>query len=118
MQYVAKLVAFVVTAVLGSNVAVALIDRDFSSEVKWGLLVTVLGAVVLFLKENTLEQPEAKKVIALFTVVALAVVDAATDHHISSAETAGILVAFFGALQTGWLNNIGDNFHQKTGAPA
>jgi hypothetical protein len=100
MRYFEKLAIFVVTAVLGSNIAAALLTKDWhSSTVLWGLLVTVLGSVVLFLKQNTPTQPLARKIIALFTVVALAIVDAATDHHISSAEVAQILLAFFGAIQ-------------------
>lgn len=118
MQYAAKLAVFVITAVLGSNVAAALISQDFSSEVRWGLVVTVLGAVAVFLKANTPQQPEAKKVVALLTVVVLAVVDAATDHHISSAEVAQVALAFFGALQVGYLNNIGDFYHKEVGTPA
>ena len=117
--YAAKLAVFVITAVLGSNIAAALIEGDFSNPtVLWGLLITGLGAVVMFLKANTPEQPELKKGIALFTVVALGVVAAATDHSISSAEIAQILLAFFGALQTGTFNNVGDSFNVKTGETA
>lgn len=106
MLYAEKALVFIVTAVLGSNVAAALIQGDWSNPtVYWGLLVTVLGSLAVFLKANTVTQPWAKKVIAVFTVVALGIVDAATDHHISAAEIAQIALAFFGAIQVGDTQN-------------
>jgi len=106
MLYIEKALVFVVTAVLGSNVAAALIMGDWNNPtVLWGLLVTALGSLAVFLKANTPSQPWAKRVIAVFTVVALGIVDAATDHHISAAEIAQIALAFLGAVQVGDVAN-------------
>jgi hypothetical protein len=120
MQYVGKLIMFVVTAVLGSTLAASLIAGDFTSNTLWGLLILVGGSVVMFLKANTVTQPYAKKIVGVLTVVLLAVVDAATDHHISSAEVAQILLAFVGAFSVDAVNNVGDHYdvHVKGNASA
>jgi uncharacterized membrane protein YdbT with pleckstrin-like domain len=118
MNYAAKFVLYVLTAVLGSTAAGSLIAGDLTSDVLWGTLVTVLGAVAVFIKANTPTQPQAKKVLALVSVVVLAVVDAATDHMITSAEWAQILLALVGAFGTGWVNNVGDDADIKHGLTA
>lgn len=99
-MYFEKLLVYVITAVLSSNIAAALVLGDWNNPtVLWGLLVTVLGAIVVFLKQNTVTQPFAKKIIAVFVAVALTIVDAATDHHISAAEVVQIALAFIAAVQ-------------------
>ncbi len=109
MRYAAKMLVFVVTAVLGSNVAAGLLSESWSDPVVlWGVGVTALGAVVMFLKANTPTQPGLKRLVGLFTVVALAIISAATDRSFSVPEIAQIIVAFVGALATGTVENEGD----------
>jgi peptidoglycan/LPS O-acetylase OafA/YrhL len=106
MLYAEKAFVFVLTAVLGSNVAAALLMGDWTNPtVYWGVLITVLGSLAVFFKANTPSQPWAKRVLAVFTAVAMAIVAAATDHSISAAELAQILLVFLGAIQVGDVAN-------------
>lgn len=121
MNYAAKLILFLVTAVLGSNVAAALVIGDWTNPtVLWGLGITLAGSLAMFLKANTPEQPNAKKVVGILTVVLLAVVDAATDHRFSPDEIVQILLVLVGALGVGpnGIRNVGDAHHAAVGKTA
>lgn len=110
MDYAMKAIQYALIAVLGSTGAAALIAGDFGREVVIGAVVTFAGALAVFFKANTVTQPNAKKAIAVFTAVVLAVVDAWTDGAISSAEWAAIAIAFVGAIQVGTVANVADHY--------
>jgi hypothetical protein len=110
MDYAAKAVQYALIAVLGSPLAAALISGDFSRNVLIGAAITAAGALAVYFKANTVTQPNAKKAIAVFTAVVLAVVSAWTDGLITASEWAAIAIAFVGAVQVGTVANVGDHF--------
>lgn len=115
MQYAAKLIQYVLIAVLGSTGAAALVTGGVDNRtVVFGLIITALTAAVAFLKANTLPQPHAKAVIAVFGATVLAIVDAWTDHRITPAEWIQVLLALVGAINIPFTYNLGDHYDQVT----
>jgi drug/metabolite transporter (DMT)-like permease len=114
MDYAAKLIQYVLLAVLGSTGAAALLNGGFHDRTIWiGLAITAAGAAVAFFKANTVTQPHAKQAIAIFTAGVLAVVAAWTDGRIDPSEWAQILFAVVGAVQIGVVGNYADEYGMK-----
>lgn len=116
MEYAKKAVLFVITAVLGTNVTEFALNGEFRAEQWWTIGITVLGAALVFVKENTATDPHAKYWIALFVPVALAVQGAISDSNLTAAEVAPILIALFGAFQVKAAGNVGDNYDKGPAA--
>lgn len=113
MEYAKKAVLFVITAVLGTNVTEFALTGSFAAEQWWTVAITVVGAVLVFVKSNTVADPQAKYVIALFVPVLLAVQSAISDSSLTAAEVAPILIALVGAFQVKAAKNVGDDFDKN-----
>lgn len=110
MDYAKKLILFVITGVLGTNVMEYALRGEFAAEQWWTVAITVIGAVLVFVKANTAADPHAKYIIALFVPVLLAIQGAISDSSLTAAEVAPILIALVGALQVKAAKNVGDNY--------
>lgn len=107
MNYAAKFIFFVLAAIVGSGVAM-FSDGHVNSNEVINLGVMAVGAIVLFFKANTVTQPLAKEVVAVFTAVAVVLASAWTDQRFSNDEIAQMAFAFFGTLSAFFGNNTGD----------
>lgn len=109
MVGIEKAVQYVLIAVLGSTGATALITWSITDRTVWiGLIVTALGALATWWKENTPTQPWAKQAVGIFTAAVLVLVSAWTDQRITAAEVVQILMAALGAWQVGTVANLND----------
>lgn len=113
MLYARKAILFVITAVLSTNLVAFAIRGEWTVENWWTLGITSLGALIVFLKRNSIEDPEAKYWVALFVPVLLAVQAAISDSAFSADEAAPILLALVGAFQVRAATNVGDDFHEE-----
>lgn len=109
MEYAKKAVLFVITAVLGTNVTEFALRGEFAAQQWWTVAITVIGAVLVFVKANTPTDPHAKYWVALFVPVALAIQSAISDSSLTAAEVAPILIALVGAFQVKAASNVGDD---------
>ena len=73
LNYAKKAVLFVVTAVLGTNLTAFAIRGEWTMDNTWTLLITVVGAIGVYFKSNTVDDPQAKYWIALFAPALLAI---------------------------------------------
>lgn len=115
MNYAAKFIFFVLAGVVASIVA-AFADKEFTAHEGANIAVLAIGAALLFFKKNTVTQPLAKEVIAVFTAVAVVLVSSWTDGRITNDEIAQMALAFFGTLSAFFGNNTSDAGDQ--GEPA
>jgi uncharacterized membrane protein YfcA len=101
-----KFFVYVLVAVLGSTGITTILKGDFTDKVVLiSLGITAVTAALVWLKENTPEQPWAKQVIAILGAAVAAFVFAWTDHRIEVAEISPILLAILGAWQVGTVAN-------------
>lgn len=113
MLYARKAILFVITAVLSTNLVAFAVRGEWTVENWWTLGITSLGALIVFLKRNSIEDPEAKYWVALFVPVLLAIQAAISDSTFSADEVAPILLALVGAFQVRAATNVGDDFHEE-----
>jgi hypothetical protein len=121
MQYARKAILYVLTTVLGTNLAAFALRGEWTSDNSWTLGITVLGAVLVYFKANTPDDPHAKYWLALIVPGLLAIQAAISDSTFTADEVAPILLAFLGALQVRDAANVGDALDRATagqgGAP-
>ena len=86
LNYSKKAVLFVITAVLGTNLTAFAIRGEWTTDNTWTLLITVVGAIGVYFKSNTVDDPQAKYWIALFVPVLLAI-QAAIGGNIIARES-------------------------------
>lgn len=110
LNYAKKAVLFVVTAVLGTNLTAFAIRGEWTMDNTWTLLITVVGAIGVYFKSNTVDDPQAKYWIALFVPVLLAIQAAIGDRAFGAEEVAPILLALVGAFQVKAAGNVGDDY--------
>lgn len=109
-DYAKKAILFVITAVLGTNVASFALRGDWTIDQTWTLVITVVGAVLVFVKANVPSDPEAKTWIAYFVPAVLALQAAISDSSFTADEAAPILIALIGAFQVQRAKNVGDHY--------
>lgn len=114
MQYARKAILYVLTTVLGTNLAAFALRGEWTSDNSWTLGITVLGAVLVYLKANTPDDPHAKYWLALIIPGLLAIQAAISDSTFTADEVAPILLAFLGALQVRDAANVGDALDRAT----
>lgn len=110
MEYAKKAVLFVITAVLGTNLVEYGLRGEWAEDQWWTLAITVVGAVLVYVKGNTPSDPQAKYWIALFVPVVLAVQTAISDSSFGPEELAPVLIALVGAFQVRAAKNVGDQY--------
>ena len=110
LNYAKKAVLFVITAVLGTNLTAFAIRGEWTTDNTWTLLITVVGAIGVYFKSNTVDDPQAKYWIALFVPVLLAIQAAIGDRAFGAEEVAPILLALVGAFQVKAAGNVGDDY--------
>ena len=110
LNYAKKAVLFVITAVLGTNLTAFAIRGEWTMDNTWTLLITVVGAIGVYFKSNTVDDPQAKYWIALFVPVLLAIQAAIGDRTFGAEEVAPILLALVGAFQVKAAGNVGDDY--------
>lgn len=106
MDYARKTILFVLTSVLGTNLVALALSGKWNSDSWWTLGITIVGAVIVFLKQNTPTDPEAKYWIALFVPVLLGVQAAISDSQFTAEEVSPILIALIGAFQVRAAGNV------------
>ena len=114
MQYARKAILYVLTTVLGTNLAAFALRGEWTSDNSWTLGITVLGAVLVYFKANTPDDPHAKYWLALIVPGLLAIQAAISDSTFTADEVAPILLAFLGALQVRDAANVGDALDRAT----
>lgn len=112
--YARKTILFALTAVLGTNLTAYLIRGEWDADCWWTLGITIVGAIAVYFKSNTPEDPHAKYWVALFTPGLLALQLAISDASLTADEVAPILLAIIGAWQVREAANIGDALDQAT----
>ena len=115
MQYARKAILYVLTTVLGTNLAAFALRGEWTSDNSWTLGITVLGAVLVYFKANTPDDPHAKYWLALIVPGLLAIQAAISDSTFTADEVAPILLAFLGALQVRDAANVGDALDRAAG---
>lgn len=106
LSYAKKTALYILTTVVGSNIVALALRGEWTADLFWGFAITALGAVAVFFKTNTPDDPAAKFWIALCIPVLLAVETAITDHRFTADDVAPILVALVGALQVWAAGNV------------